>query len=108
MQLTFEKFQQVNYSRAIKAFPAQCLEIGFLSLAIAGESGELANIIKKHFRGDFDDVLSESLKSKMVNEAADIITYCDLFISHMKRDTERELKAKWNEVSLRRNYPVRL
>ena len=97
--MTFDVFQQMNDRRCKEAFNS-CTSWTTADwvLAIAGEAGELANLLKKVNRGDFTvaDVRQEILK-----EVADIITYCDLLNSHLDANTEQELGRKFQEVSKR-------
>ena len=100
--LTFDRFQQVNKHRCETKFH-QCetwLPSGW-PLAIAGEAGELCNLIKKVVRGDFsfDDKRGEILK-----ELADVIIYCDLMITAMGAKTGEIVAAKFDEVSQRVGY----
>lgn len=68
------------------------------ALAIAGEAGELCNLVKKCLRGDFT---VQSKKTELLNELADIITYCDLAISSLGGETGPTVWAKFDEVSAR-------
>lgn len=47
----------------------------FLCLALAGEVGELANLIKKQWREEFGFPPSENLTPKIIDELADINAY---------------------------------
>lgn len=67
-------------------------------LAIAGEVGELANILKKVRRHDFT---LEQVRPQCLKEAADIITYCDLFMTCLGARTSDELYKKFDEVTAR-------
>jgi len=101
--MTFDEFQSANERRSLSGkYPAICETPEFLSLAIAGEAGELANIIKKSMRGDFE--ISEK-RTEILNELADIMTYCDKMINNLGGRTEQVLVSKFNEVCLRKNYP---
>lgn len=68
------------------------------ALAICGEAGELANLVKKCLRGD-STVLEK--RSEILSELADIITYCDLAISSMGAETETVVWEKFDVVSAR-------
>jgi NTP pyrophosphatase (non-canonical NTP hydrolase) len=99
--LTFEQFQKANIERAKRAFPDQCLTPEFLAVAIAGEAGELCNLIKKVMRGDYS---YKERQTDIVNEIADVMTYCDLLMSVFNEDTAHRLRVKWDEVSQRRKW----
>lgn len=99
--LTFKEFQRRNAERSRSAFPSQCMTPEFLAVGIAGEAGEMCNIVKKVMRGDFT---LQSHREEVLDEIADIMTYCDLFMSLMGEDTDHRLQTKFAEVSKRRNY----
>jgi NTP pyrophosphatase (non-canonical NTP hydrolase) len=68
------------------------------ALAIAGEAGELCNLVKKTLRGDFT---VEEKRAEILAELADVMTYCDLAISSLSADTGETVVAKFREVSKR-------
>jgi NTP pyrophosphatase (non-canonical NTP hydrolase) len=75
-------------------------EAVFLGLAQAGESGELANVIKKMWR----DEQTEELHKKMRGEIADILIYLDhllqafnLTASSVIIEKVQELTERWPE-----------
>lgn len=58
-------------------FPNQEEDLGFLGLALAGEVGELCNIIKKVERGT---LTLEEARAEMGEEAVDVLIYlCNIF-----------------------------
>ena len=71
--------------------------------ALVGEVGELANILKKIDRGDFDPVTAQD---SVANELADIQCYLDLLAHKLGVDLGEATKLKFNEVSDRINSPV--
>lgn len=100
--LTFAQFQQRSHERAKGAFPEQCLTPEFLAVAIAGEAGEMCNLVKKVLRGDF---AIGRVREEILDELADVMTYCDLFMSVLDESTAIRIQKKFNEVSQRRGYP---
>lgn len=54
-------------------FPSVAPDLVYQVLALAGEVGELANIVKKVERGDFE--MSEEVWTAMVDEATDSLIY---------------------------------
>lgn len=97
--LTFEEFQALNVKRCEESFHS-CSDWtpGDWALAIAGEAGELCNVLKKVRRGDF--TINDRL-GDILGEIADIITYCDLLMSRLDADTGAEVLRKFDEVSKR-------
>jgi len=73
--------------------------------ALAGEVGELCNVIKKIDRGDFT---LASARGDLGREAADILTYLDLLTFYADVSLEDALVEKWNEVSRRVGSLLRL
>jgi NTP pyrophosphatase (non-canonical NTP hydrolase) len=102
--MTFNQFQERSKDRATTMFPPQCMTPAFLAVAISGESGEMCNLVKKVMRGDYS---LDSQRKELLKELADIMTYCDLFMTVLEANTGDELAAKFDEVSKRRNYPFR-
>lgn len=72
----------------------------FLALALSGEVGELNNILKKAWRGDFviDEVIEE-----VELELADIQIYLELLARSMRLDLTDAVHAKLPEV--RKKFP---
>ena len=71
--------------------------LNFLALAICGEAGELANLVKKMWRGD--DVAQEQLQE----EIADIRIYLEHLARHLQIDLDRACENKLDVVSERLN-----
>ena len=66
--------------------------------ATVGELGELANILKKVRRGDFNE---NDVKKDIEDEFADILIYLDIWAMQHKVDLSRVVERKFNEVSRR-------
>lgn len=102
MTLMFREFQEMNRTRCDEAFhPTKEWPIQNWALAIAGEAGELCNLVKKVIRGDFT---LEEKRQEILEEIADVMTYCDLAMTHLDADTATELMAKFDKVSARIGY----
>ena len=69
------------------------------SNAVAGETGELCNLIKKLERGDM--VYTEDI----AKEAADIVIYLDMLCQKQGIDLSRAIVNKFNEVSDKKDVP---
>ena len=72
----------------------------FLALALGGEVGELQNIIKKAWRGDF--VIDEMIE-EIEFELADIQVYLELLARSMRLNLTDAVHAKLPEI--RRKFP---
>lgn len=104
--MTFSEFQAMNRARCEAGFkhsvePHGSWPFQNWALAIAGESGELCNLVKKVLRGDFP---LEDKRVELLKELADIITYADLMVSSLSGDTGTEVLSKFQEVSRRIGY----
>lgn len=77
------------------------MTIEFWGIAVAGETGELCNFIKKMARSDDKDFIPDIAK-----EAADIVIYLDLLCAKLGIDLQASIINKFNEVSIRVNSPI--
>ncbi len=69
--------------------------INFLTLAICGEAGELANLVKKVWSGDKID------RQDIFDEIADIRIYLEHLATHLDLDIDRACEAKLDVVAER-------
>ena len=82
-------------------------------VALTGEVGEAANILKKmnRLRDGMEvhrfhqPVNMEDLKAELINEIADIYIYLDLFAVAMGIDLETAIVNKFNATSRKIGYP---
>jgi NTP pyrophosphatase (non-canonical NTP hydrolase) len=103
MSLTFKEFQETNERRCEAAFfPLHHWTAPEWACAIAGEVGEMCNLIKKQNRGDAIDL------ADIGREMADALDYIALLASYYGLDLEDITRAKFNEVSDRRNCSIKL
>lgn len=66
--------------------------------AVAGEVGELCNLIKKRRRGD------DIQPSAIGDEVADVVIYLDLLCTKLGLDLTTVVASKFNEVSRRKGW----
>jgi len=84
------------------------------SNALAGETGELCNIVKKIRRIETGVLHSYNtpdmvtLIDKLKDEVADVFLYLDLVAYHFGLDLESCIIRKFNMVSEAQNFPERL
>lgn len=69
--------------------------LNFLALAICGEAGELANLVKKQWRGDKID------RAEIRDEIADIRIYLEHLARHLHIDLDRACEEKLDVVAER-------
>lgn len=72
------------------------------AMALAGEVGELCNLIKKARRGD------PVTQTELAGELADVQTYLDIVASELKINLGEATRRKFNEVSRRFGSDVML
>lgn len=104
--MDFQLLKKANQERmaATEAYK-KCREEWTLadwSNAIAGETGEMCNWVKKIRRGDNIDV------KEVGKELADIVIYADLLADKLGLDLETCIREKFNEVSERVHSSVKI
>jgi hypothetical protein len=123
--LTFAEFQIVNKKRCEAAFkhPVDTWSINDWATATGGEIGEaiqefgklltFLDTAKKIKRledspPNDEELVRLLLLDQFAEELADIITYADLTMTRIKRNTEVELVKKFNKVSDKRGSNIKL
>jgi len=82
--------------------PAGAERVRFLSLALCGEVGELANNVKKDWRGD-----QGNRSSDIRDELADIANYTFMLAEELKVDLPTQMMKKLLEVEARPEWQRR-
>lgn len=75
--------------------------------ALAGEVGELLNLIKKCRRGDLD-VTNSLVRRVIADEIGDVAAYLDLLATRLDLRLEDCIVDKFNKVSDRINSDIKL
>ena len=73
--------------------------VRFMTLALCGEAGELANLVKKDWRGDAGD-----RREKMIAELADVGNYTFMLAEALGVDLEAAMLKKLIEVEARPEF----
>ena len=112
MALTFDDFRKANVSRCVVWHPAgiDSWSASDWTVAIVGELGELASLIKMRNR-ERDGLVGNKFSptdEQIANEAADVATYLDLFCASHGIDLGSAIARKFNEVSERNGFSERL
>lgn len=101
--LTFFRLALANSIRCGEVFhPIEAWSESEWMVAVAGEVGEAANLIKKRNRPEpipVDDV---------VDELADAVIYIDLLCTRMGASLEDGIRRKFESVSVKRRSTVHL
>ena len=70
--MKFEDYQREASSTAL--YPNRLNNLEYPTLGLAGEAGEVANIVKKIQR-DFDGTLNDEIRTKLKDELGDVLWY---------------------------------
>jgi NTP pyrophosphatase (non-canonical NTP hydrolase) len=70
--MNFEEYQ--SEARKTALYPRRLDNLEYPTLGLAGEAGEVANIVKKIQR-DHDGVLTEEIRAKLKDELGDVLWY---------------------------------
>jgi len=115
--MEFKSFSDVNRDRCVAKdgfdHPLELWSLSDWMVAATGELGEAANILKKmnRVRDNIDapnDPELVLLKEMFAKELADTYCYLDLLAQAAGIDLEQAVIAKFDEVSERIGYPLRL
>jgi len=85
-----------NWDQPVSADSLTMLE--YLTLALSGESGEVANCVKKVIRGD---VSYQDYKEEIIKEITDVFIYVIKFAYQMDFDLEEAYLKKTEENRVR-------
>ncbi|MDQ3802116.1 MAG: nucleoside triphosphate pyrophosphohydrolase family protein [Acidobacteriota bacterium] len=72
MKLSFEEYQEQAKQTAL--YPRRLRNLEYPTLGLAGEAGEVANIVKKIQR-DFGGEITEETRQKLKDELGDVLWY---------------------------------
>jgi len=70
--MKFEEYQSEAKQTAL--YPRRLENLEYPTLGLAGEAGEVANIVKKIQR-DFDGVITDEVRLKLKDELGDVLWY---------------------------------
>ncbi len=72
MKLTFEEYQRQASETA--KYPKRLQNLEYPTLGLAGEAGEVANVVKKIQR-DFGGNLTDEIRARLKDELGDVLWY---------------------------------
>lgn len=72
MKLSFEEYQQEAKQTAL--YPNRLKNLEYPTLGLAGEAGEVANIVKKIQR-DYGGEITDEIRAKLKDELGDVLWY---------------------------------
>jgi len=107
MKLDLQQFRKINTERAVEGFKTYAnVPLSFWGTALAGELGELCNMIKKMERVEFGGIdagssyTAESLTKEMIEEEiGGIVIYLDLLASLLGISIEEATIKTFNSKS---------
>lgn len=110
--LTFAEFRHANATRCLRWHPAgiESWSASNWVTAIVGELGEMAGLVKMRNR-ERDGLPGNKFSptdEQIGKEAADVLTYLDLFCAMHGIDLGQAVARKFNEVSERVGFPDRI
>lgn len=70
--MNFEEYQSEASQTAL--YPRRMANLDYPTLGLAGEAGEVANIVKKIQR-DHDGVITDEIRGKLKDELGDVLWY---------------------------------
>lgn len=105
-----QRLRDLNTRRCTEAFKHTPGDWSIMEwgCAAAGEMGELCNVLKKIQRQSQGISGSRILgdgKAEVAREAADVVIYLDLLLSQFDLLLEDAVRLKFNETSLKVNFP---
>lgn len=108
--LSFNELREINVLRCEQSFfPLDAWNGSDWGNAIAGETGEACNVIKKLRRAEINPELkAEVTVNDLAKELADIVLYADLTAAAYGIDLGLAVAKKFNEVSDRVKSPLKL
>lgn len=109
--ISFDNLRKVNVLR-MEYFGHGDLATGWnvaeWGCALAGETGELCNILKKINRNAGFDPSYNELRHLAAEEIADVAIYLDLISSKLGLHLDGCIKRKFNQTSEKHGFPHRL
>ena len=115
--LTFAQFSRINLARCLRWHPQgiKSWSLSDWTVAMVGEAGEAANVVKKMNRvrdaligNKWSESTDYNLRTMFGKELADTVIYCDLAAQAADLALGELVVEKFNEVSIRNGFPERL
>ena len=85
MKLTFEEYQRQASETAM--YPKRLENLEYPTLGLAGEAGEVANVVKKIQR-DFGGEITTEIRARLKDELGDVLWYISACADELKLTLE--------------------
>lgn len=99
MSLNFNEYQEKAKNTA--KYPNIGTNIYYPTLGLAGESGEVAEKVKKLMR-DHNGILDDEYRLKIVNEIGDVLWYCAMLSFELGYNLEDVATINLDKLALRK------
>jgi NTP pyrophosphatase (non-canonical NTP hydrolase) len=103
-ELTFQDLRNANARRQLEWDDGNTLDLTYYGNALAGEVGELCNVIKKLERERLGLKGSRAAPVDLGKEAADVLIYLDLLMLRAGQRLDLSTIAKFNETSAKLGF----
>lgn len=98
--MNFNEYQSEASQTAL--YPRRMANLEYPTLGLAGEAGEVANIVKKIQR-DNDGVITEEVRSKLKDELGDVLWYISACADELGLTLEDIAHYNVNKLARRHN-----
>jgi NTP pyrophosphatase (non-canonical NTP hydrolase) len=106
--VSYSTLREANAARQVEYDPQKKLGLLYWSNALAGEVGELCNVVKKAEREKLGLPGSRSTRADIEEEIADVYIYLDLMCYRLNFDAGPAIKKKFNATSEKLGHKTRL
>ncbi len=98
--MTFDEYQKLASLTA--GYPNRKDNLQYPTLGLAGEAGEVANIVKKIQR-DFEGIITEEIRNKLKDELGDCLWYIAACADELGLSLEEIAKHNVEKLAIRYN-----
>lgn len=110
--MKLKKLRQANIKRQEEWPGSDQIDLSFRGLELAGETGELCNLLKKLVRLENDIIGTKETEQELIaaieDEIADVIIVLDLLALYLDIDIAKATINKFNKTSEKQNLETRL
>lgn len=106
--ISLPQLRHANILRDLKGDPAGKVTLLYRSTELAGEAGEVSNVVKKLSREALGMVGSRDTKEHLAEEIADVVICADLLAMHEGIDLSAAIISKFNQTSCNLGFSVML
>lgn len=106
--LTLYDLRSANVVRQAEWDPTDAITIEYRGNELAGEVGELCNLIKKVARERIGLRGTRATQVQLQEELADVVICLDLIAMHLEIDLAWAVRVKFNQTSRKYNLNTRL